>query len=276
MACPEDALTKDSAVCYKYSVMHRRQFVTTAASAGLAAGPLAAAPSNAFFELRYYYLRNGSQTQRTAEFLGKHFLPAAVRLGIGPLGFFGAVIAQQSPFILALASYPSAAAFADSSARLASDREFQRAFDEYNSMTELSYIRMENSLLRAFDSFPGLTVPAAGKSSPHIFELRTYESNNVKAAQRKIRMFNEAEGAIFQRLGMAPVFFGETMVGRNLPNLTYMLSFENMAARDKLWSAFGGDPEWQKLRAKPEYADAEIVSNISNAILRPLDFSPIR
>lgn len=248
----------------------------TAASAGLAATPVSAASQNAFFELRYYHMRNGSQTQRTADFLSKHFLPAAQRLGIGPLGFFGAVIAPESPFILALVSYPSAAAFAESMQRLASDKEFQRGFDEYNSMTELSYIRMENSLLRAFDVMRSMAAPPAGKHAPRVFELRTYESNNVKAAQRKIRMFNEGEAAIFQRLGMAPVFFGETLVGRNLPNLTYMLSFESMAARDKLWSAFGSDPEWQKLRAQPGYSDAEIVSNISNAILRPLEFSPIR
>lgn len=255
--------------------MHRRQFVGAAASAGVAALPSAAAQQNAFFELRYYHLRNGSQAQRTTEFLGKHFLPAAQRLGIGPLGFFGAVIAEGSPFILSLVSYPSATAFAGSMERLASDKAFQSAFDEYNSMTELSYIRMENSLLRAFDSVPALSVPPAAHA-PRIFELRTYESNNVKAAQRKIRMFNEGEAAIFQRLGMAPIFFGETLVGRNLPNLTYMLSFENMAAHDKLWGAFGADSEWQKLRAQPGYSDAEIVSNISNAILRPLDFSPIR
>jgi hypothetical protein len=49
-----------------------------------------------------------------------------------------------------------------------------------------------------------------------------------------------------------------------------------MAARDKAWRAFGADPEWQKLRGQPELADALIVSNISNAILRPLGFSPIR
>ena len=55
-------------------------------------------------------------------------------------------------------------------------------------------------------------------------------------------MFNEGEAAIFQRLGMAPVFFGETLVGRNLPSLTYMLSFESLAARDKLWGAFGAAP----------------------------------
>jgi hypothetical protein len=256
--------------------MQRRQFVGAAASAGLAAVPASAAPQTAFFELRYYHMRTGSQTQRTADFLSKHFLPAAQRLGIGPLGFFGAVIGEGSPFILALIGYPSAAAFAEGAERLASDKDFQRGFDEYNSMTELSYIRMENSLLRAFDSAPSIAVPPAGQRAPRIFELRTYESNNVKAAQRKIRMFNEGEAAIFQRLGMAPVFFGETLVGRNLPNLTYMLSFESMAARDKLWGAFGADAEWQKLRAQPGYADAEIVSNISNAILRPLDFSPIR
>jgi hypothetical protein len=256
--------------------MQRRQFIGTAASAGLAAVPASAAQTNAFFELRYYYMRNGNQTQRTSDFLRKHFLPAAQRVGIGPLGFFGSVIGPESPFILVLASYPSAAAFAESTDRLASDKEFQRGFDEYNSMTELSYIRMENSLLRAFDSKPAMAVPSAGKPASRLFELRTYESNNARAAQRKIRMFNEGEAAIFERLEMAPVFFGETLVGRNLPNLTYMLSFDNMAARDKLWGAFGGDPEWQKLRAQPGYADGEIVSNISNAILRPLDFSPIR
>ncbi len=254
----------------------RRQFIGTAASAGLAAVPAAAAQPNAFFELRYYFLRTGSQTRRTEDFLGRHFLPAAQRLGIGPMGFFGAVIAPESPFILVLTSYPSAAELAAAGARLAADKEFQRAFDEYNSMTELSYIRMENSLLRAFDSRPAMAIPSAGKRAPRIFELRTYESNNAKAARRKIRMFNEGEAAIFERLGMAPVFFGETLVGRNLPNLTYMLSFESLAARDKLWGAFGADAEWQKLRAQPGYADAEIVSNISNAILRPLDFSPIR
>jgi len=264
------------AIGYKYGVIHRRQFVGAAASAGLAALPAAAAQQNAFFELRYYYMRNGSQTQRTADFLSKRFLPAAHRLGIGPLGFFGAVVAEGSPFVLSLISYPSAAAFAAGMERLAADQEFKAGFDEYNSMTEWSYIRMQNSLLRAFDCMPSVAVPPAGQRPPRIFELRTYESNNAKAAQRKIRMFNEGEAAIFQRLGMAPVFFGETVVGSNLPNLTYMLSFDSLAARENLWGAFGADAEWQKLRAQPGYADAEIVSNISNAILRPLDFSPIR
>jgi hypothetical protein len=55
-----------------------------------------------------------------------------------------------------------------------------------------------------------------------------------------------------------------------------MLAYDDLAARDKTWSAFSADPDWQKLRATPGLSDADIVNNISNAILRPLPFSPIR
>jgi hypothetical protein len=75
---------------------------------------------------------------------------------------------------------------------------------------------------------------------------------------------------------MLPVFFGTTLIGRNLPNLTYMLAYDDWQAREKNWAAFGKDPGWQKLRATPGLSDAEIVSNITNAIVKPLPFSPIR
>jgi hypothetical protein len=88
-------------------------------------------------------------------------------------------------------------------------------------------------------------------------------------------MFNNGEMQIFERLGMRPVFFGETIAGPRQPNLNYMLSYDDLAARDKLWSAFANDPEWKKLSGEPQLKDAEIVANISNVILRPLRFSPI-
>jgi hypothetical protein len=260
--------------------MKRRDFVSVTTSAGLAAGPSAAAgppaaSASSIFELRYFHLRNGSQVQRTTDFLGKYFLPAAQRAGVGPMGFFAAVIAEQSPFAMALTSYATLNAMAEAMDKIASDKEFQKGFEEYNSMSELSYIRMENSLLRGFDTWPNVVTPGA-RQPTRIFELRTYESNNLKAGRRKIKMFDDGEAAIFKRMGMSPVFFGETIVGRNLPNLTYMLAFDNLAAREALWGKFGSDPEWQKLRSNPDLADALIVSNISNAILRPLPFSPIR
>jgi len=256
--------------------MNRRKFINSAAAAGVgAAAPAAAAPAkNAIYELRYFYMRNGNQGQRTAEFLGKALMPALQRGGARPIGFFNAVIAPQSPFALSLVSYPSMAAVGEAWDKMAADKAFQKAADEYNS--EPGYVRMESSLLRAFDGWPAITPPQPLDKGSHIFELRTYESNTVKASKRKIKMFNDAEAGIFKRLGMQPVFFGETIVGKNMPNLTYMVTFASLAEREKLWGDFGKDPEWQKLRAQPELADALIVSNISNAILRPMPFSQIK
>lgn len=255
--------------------MNRRHLITAAAALGV---PSFGAPmKNAFFELRFIRLRNGSQVQRASEFFGRYYLPAAQRAGAGPFGFFSALIADQSPFVLALSSYPSLAAMETALEKMAADKEYRKGFDEYNSPGELSYIRMESSLLRAFDSIPNIEVPPpAASRAPRIFELRTYESNNLKASKTKIKMFNDAEIKIFRRSGMLPVFFGETLIGKNMPNLTYMLAYDDWESRDKVWKKFGADPEWQKLRSTPGLTDAEIVSNISNALLRPLPFSPIR
>ena len=54
-----------------------------------------------------------------------------------------------------------------------------------------------------------------------------------------------------------------------------MLVYEDMAAHDKQWSAFGADPEWKKLSTTPGFTDPEIVSNISNSYLRPTAYSQI-
>jgi hypothetical protein len=236
-----------------------------------------AATQRSVIELRYFRLRNGRQVQRTTGYLQHGLVPACERAGIRPAGCFNAVIAPDSPFILTLASYPSLAAFDTAREKLAADKEFQAASDEFNSMTELSYMRMESSLLWGFPSYPTVTPPPAGeKGASRIFELRTYESPSDKAQARKIKMFGDGEIDIFHRSGMQTVFFGQTIVGARMPNLTYMLAFPDLAAREKAWAAFSADPDWQKLRATPGLSDADIVNNITNAILKPLPFSPIR
>ncbi len=72
--------------------------------------------------------------------------------------------------------------------------------------------------------------------------MRTYESQTFVTLERKIGMFNHGEMQIFERLGMRPVFFGETIVGPKQPNLMYMLSYDDLAAHDRLWHDFGSIP----------------------------------
>jgi hypothetical protein len=72
---------------------------------------------------------------------------------------------------------------------------------------------------------------------------------------------------------MDPVFFGESLIGPKLPNLTYMLGFDDMDAKEKAWSKFRVDPDWLKLKANTYYKDT--VSNITNIMLRPASCSQI-
>lgn len=257
--------------------MNRRNFVGAAGALAAGAAASQAMPKNAIIEMRYIRMRNGNQVQRTSDFLSKVSFPAMKRAGIARAGAFTAVIGEQSPFVLIVTSYPSLAELGKLQNSLYGDKEFVKGWDEYNTMDELPFERVESSLLLGFNTVPDIEMPPVDANKPaRIFELRTYQSNNFKAGMRKVKMFDEGEIGVFRRLGMLPVFFGQTIVGRDLPNLTYMLAFDDLAHRERAWKAFGSDPEWQKLRMQPGYSDAEIVSNISSSILRPLPFSPIR
>jgi hypothetical protein len=260
--------------------MDRRQFLVAAAGGylGMAVPAGAAESKRSIIEMRRFKLRNNQEamTQRTNDYIAKTYVPALNRAGVSPVGVFGSLIGPDSPFVLTVAQFPTVAAWEESAAKLASDAEFTKSNEAYLNGA-LQYVRMEVTLLRGFPSMPLIEVPkplSGGKT--RIFEIRTYESNNPKTLARKIRMFDEGEIDLFRKAGMAPVFFGETIVGRNMPNLTYMVGYDDLAAREKTWSTFVSHPEWKKMLAQPGVSDAEIVSNISNSIVRPTASSAIR
>jgi hypothetical protein len=258
--------------------MNRRTFLTASLGGTLAMALSGAESKKAIIELRRFQMRNtvDGMGPRTIEHMGKSYLPALKRAGSGPVGLFSSVISQDSPYVLVASSYPNLALWDEAQEKVGKDKQYEKERDAYKAKG-LGYVRMETTLLRGFDTMPDIAVPPHEEKRPaRIFELRTYESNNTDTLKRKIGMFNEGEIGIFRRLNMLPVFFGETIAGQKMPNLTYMLAYDDFAARDKSWKAFGSDPEWQKLRVQPGLTDPEIVSNISNSIVQPLALSEIR
>lgn len=247
-------------------------------SAAAAETAAAIAGPREFYELRLYHLRRGPKQKLFDDFFKNAALPAMNRAGIDPVGVFNVMTGPDSPTVYVLMPFKSAEDFATANDRVRADADYLKSGAKFINApaSEPAYIRVESSFMVAFSGMPKLEVPAdiKGKSS-RVFELRTYESHSKKANKKKIEMFNIGEIAIFRRAGLWPVFFGETLVGARLPNLTYMLGYENMAARDNAWGAFGSDPEWKKLSSTPGYTDPEIVSSISNVMLRPTGYSQI-
>lgn len=261
--------------------MQRRNFVAGAAGAPLLANmqPPSQSKSPAILELRYFQLRNtlDNQRARLAGFLGKIAVPALQRCGAGPVGLFASSIAPEAPFLLMVAQHAGLAEFSQCYEKLNADQAYTAAAGALVQNANLPYQRMEVQLLRGFRGFPAIEVPPGEAQRPaRIFEIRTYESNTPTSLAKKIGMFENGEIEIFRKHNLLPVFFGEMIAGPRMPNLTYMVAFDNLAAREANWRSFATSPEWRKLASTPGLSDGEIVSNISNMILSPMAGSMIR
>jgi hypothetical protein len=228
-----------------------------------------------FYELREYALKNGQQQKLVEDYFQNAAIPALNRIGNKHIGVFTELKPVGQTNIYVLIPYSSWNDYLTVWDKLADDSVYlQKAAAYLNApATEPAYERIESSLLMAFVHMPKLHVPA---QKPRIFELRRYEHASEAAGKKKLEMFNDAgEMDIFKRLDFNPVFFGETLIGGFRPNLIYMVTFDDMAAHDSHWKAFGNDPEWAKLKAIFDYADAKLVSRITSAFLVPAACSQI-
>jgi hypothetical protein len=246
--------------------MKRRTLLSSAAAAPLVSASMQTAGQKPkYLELSWLRMRNtpDNQRRRLAEFLEKHAAPALKRTGAQPWGFFSSSIAPESPFALLVFQYDTLDGMLELERRLMADEAFNKAITEYLG-GPLPYVRNEVWLLEGF------------KRPARIFELRTYESNTGLSLAKKIGMFDNGEIELFRKTGLLPVFFGRTLAGGRMPNLTYMIAFDNLAAREANWRTFASSPEWKKLAATPGLSDGEVVSNITNMILTPMAGSMIR
>ena len=263
-------------------MMQRRCFLTSSlAASALAAAPelrSAETPSRQYFELRRYHLISGPQQKLASGFIANALIPALNRLGMTPVGAFDLYLGPETPALYVLVPSNSLEALATAELRLAQDEEYQRAGHDFLNAPakEPPYERVDSSLMVAFEGYPKLTPPpVSAQHGSRVFQMRTYESPSNNDHRVKVEMFNSGEFAVFQRAGFWSVFYGDTLIGPRLPNLTYMLSFPDLAELNAKWKVFGADPEWKKLSSSPKFAYEPIVSNISNLILNPTSFSQI-
>jgi hypothetical protein len=228
-----------------------------------------------WYELRRYEIETEAQKAGFDKFASEAAIAALNRCGIAPVGVF---YPQEglSP-IYVLLPHPSFISFLTLTSKLSEDKEFQeKGADFINAPADKpAYKSMEVQLMTAFEGMPKLEKPTDAPT--RIFQLRTYESPSVKAGLKKIEMFNTAEIAIFRKVGLHPVFFGQTVAGVKMPNLTYMLGFQDMEESKANWKKFGADPDWKKLSTMPEYMDKVIIrkNGITNLYLKPASYSQI-
>lgn len=259
--------------------MQRRTFLySSVATLGTAAAATAVDPVSArdgeLYDLRLYSLKT-AKLPLLDRYLSQAYIPTLKRYGIGPVGVFIEEAKAEVAKVYVLTVFPNAGQLAGLSTRLAGDEEYRKLAADYLTApaSDPVYTRIESSVLVPIAGMPRLEKPDISK--PRLLNLRIYESHNERAGKKKIEMFNKGELDIFRRVGLTPVLFGEAIAGAAMPNLTYLLVFPDEPGRAAAWNRFRDDAEWKKLRAIPEYADKEIVSRITNKILKPAAYSEI-
>ncbi|MCA9022204.1 MAG: NIPSNAP family protein [Planctomycetaceae bacterium] len=262
------------------NITDRRQFLAGTVGAAVALGVtqnVHSADSKAkqqFYELRIYRAPSAEKQAIVGNYLEQALLPALKRIGITQVGVFKQIDAKDEHSLYVLIPFDSLEQFASLNDVLETDEKYHQAAAEYFSFPKESpaFTRIESRLMKAFKGMPQLKAP--GGKGPHLFELRTYESHNEKLAKLKVDMFNSGEIEIMEDVKLGPVFFGEMLIGGDVPNLTYMLSAPNRPAHDEHWDGFRSHPKWEKMKTMDKYKGT--VSKITNVYLEPLPYSAIQ
>jgi hypothetical protein len=266
--------------------MKRRDFVATSVGASLApvseASPAGGAtttggkPSPQLLELRHYRLRFGPMEARFAEYQKGVLLPALNRLGIKPVGAWSVAVGPDSPSLYLLLPHPNAESMPALALRLAADPEYRRGAEAFRNLpsSDPPYVRRASSLMLAFATTPTVEAP----SGP---PRRRPESSSCAptraTTRRRVRRSRVRERG---RSGLPP--------GRSATRCSSAATWPDRASRAsptwwscrhgrarKAWAAFREDPAWVKLRSTPGYSNAEILTNITNMLLRPTDYSQL-
>lgn len=234
--------------------------------------------SKDLYELKIYHLKNTDQEKQVEYFLENAYLPALERAGIGNIGVFKPIKEDTATTrkIYVFIPYTRPEQFLTVPQTLENDTKYNENGRGYLNAPHDNppYQRIETVILQAFEGMPrfketGLT----NASSERVYELRSYESATEKLYKNKVKMFNDGEIEIFDRLGFNHIFYGEVIAGSHMPNLMYMTSFSNMESRDKHWDAFGKDAAWKSLSSMEEYQN-----NMNHAdilLLQPTSYSKL-
>lgn len=231
------------------------------------------------YQIKIYHLSNDEQEEQIDHFLQNAYLPALHRLGIEHVGVFKPIDQDTTSDrrIYVFTPFDSFSRFSSMTSKLADDEQYQKAGEAYLQAPydQPPYDYFETILLEAFPDAPRVQESnVKGPKSERVYELRSYGSPTEALQKNKVAMFNEGgEIDIFSRLGFNALFYGDVLCGSEMPNLMYMITFEDMESRNKHWEAFRNDAEWEELSSMEKYQNN--LSRIDNYFLHPTPYSDL-
>ena len=226
-------------------------------------------PQKQIYEWRIYTLNGDGAV--LDEFFKETLIPAYNRckISVGAFSLYKPEEGSNDQRYL-LFVYPDLNTYNEVRKTVWNDSLFRKAAHPFFETTAPNpvYSEYETYLCEAFDKIPVMRIPDKSRS---LFEFRCYHSPNEDANQRKIKMFNTEEIALFDKVGVNSVCYGEILSGTHMPALIYLTWYKDEVTRNKAWSDFAAQPDWEILKNKPEYANT--ATNNQSRLLSPMIYS---
>ena len=130
---------------------------------------LAQSAPRQYIELRRYHLLPGPKQRAFIAFVGDVAIPAMNRAGVGKVGAFTVVYGENAPSLLLVMTHQTLDTVVTLRDRLASDAEYALAGAAILDapLSDPPFVRVDSTLLRAFDAMPTLEPSAAvGTATP--------------------------------------------------------------------------------------------------------------
>ncbi len=235
---------------------------------------MSTAPASSETPTRYYlmqtfYLRHGTQLGRLHDYLRDSLIPTMNKKHPGPKIAMEALVASHLPQIVFLSGHSSL-----EDVQQTQDALNSKGFTDWETGPEAPYEHYSLALLGATAYSPEVEAQD-GEQKPRIFELRQYHSPTWRQLAALHERFAGPEVKIFHRVGVHPILYTQTLIGPNMPNLTYLIPFADLGAREKAWDAFAADPEWVKVRKESIERHGQIASINQISLFRAAIYSPV-
>jgi hypothetical protein len=225
--------------------MHRREFVQAMAGLGVTAAAQALQERKPkFFTLDAWQIKSGTQQTRMADWLGNSLIPALAKQNAGPIVALEAVFAPSVPEIKLFVGYDSFAQIEAVQNKIGADPALKASWGKIEASESPFESRM-SSILETTSYSPAVAEPKVEK--PRYYEVRIYHASTEWQLRAINDRFTSATMRLFHAHGIEPLFLTTTRFGSNMPNVTYLIPWDSLAAREKAWDAFNVIPIGSRL-----------------------------
>ncbi len=250
--------------------------VLSALSAQLSAQAPAVAAAGPVYELRIYYTAPGKMPDLLKRFR-EHTCALFERHGMVNIGYWLPVEAKDQDKLYYVLEHKSRDAAKQSWKDFGSDPEWKTVQAASEAAGKI-VLKVDSTFLEATDySADPRDMKLRVLSSTHVYELRTYTTNEGKLADLDARFRNHTT-KLFEKHGMTNILYTHPIDADKGAGhiLIYFLAHSSVDAAKKSWDAFRADPEWIKVRDASEANGKILVHNPDSIFLTPTDFSPLK